>query len=48
MGAVRSGDVPYGRRTPEYDWQAVGKLNWIGGAGIFRANETTTGAERTI
>jgi hypothetical protein len=35
--------VPYGRRTPEYDWQAVGKLNWIGGDWIFRANENDNG-----
>jgi hypothetical protein len=38
--------VPYGRRTPEYDWQAAGKLNWIGGDGIFRANENGNGRGR--
>jgi hypothetical protein len=30
---------PYGGRTLEYKWQALGKLNWIGGDGILRANE---------
>jgi hypothetical protein len=38
--------VPNGRRTPEYDWQSVGRLNWIGFIGdnpIFRATENNTG-----
>jgi hypothetical protein len=32
--------APYGGRTLEYDWQAVGKLNWIGVANITLFRQT--------